>query len=71
MSGSNIDSDNSLINGQCVFGYFQGLQTYPIKIKIEYPEDWKIGTALKLDSDEFYYAPTFDYVVDSPSPSAS
>ncbi len=66
MSGSNIDSNNVLINGQCVFGYFQGLQTYPVKIKIEYPEDWQIGTPLKLDRDGFYDAPTFDYVVDSP-----
>ncbi len=66
MSGSNIDSDNVLINGQCVFGYFQGLQSYPIKIKIEYPKEWEIGTALKPDADGFFDAPTFDYVVDSP-----
>ena len=66
MSGSNIDSDNVLINGQCVFGYFQGLQSYPIKIKIEYPADWEIGTALNLDKQGFYDAPTYDYIVDSP-----
>jgi predicted metalloprotease with PDZ domain len=66
MSGSNIDTDNVLINGQCLFGYFQGLQSYPIKIKIEYPENWEIGTALKLDNDGFYDAPTYDFVVDSP-----
>ena len=66
MSGSNIDSDNVLINGQCVFGYFRGLQSYPIKIKIEYPAGWGIGTALKLDKEGFYDAPTYDYVVDSP-----
>ena len=66
MCGSNIDTDNSLINGECVFGYFQGLQTYPVKIKIECPEDWQTGTALKLDSDGYYDAPTYDYVVDSP-----
>ncbi len=66
MSGSNIDSDNVLINGQCVFGYFQGLQSYPIKIKIEYPTKWEIGTALELDKNGFYDAPTYDYIVDSP-----
>ena len=66
MSGSNIDSNNVLINGQCIFGYFQGKQTYPIKIKLAYPEEWSIGTALKLDSEGFYDAPTYDYIVDSP-----
>jgi predicted metalloprotease with PDZ domain len=66
MSGSNIDSNSVLINGQCVFGYFQDLQSYPIKIKIDYPKNWEVGTALKLDSSGFYDAPTYDYVVDSP-----
>lgn len=66
MSGSNLDSNNVLINGQCVFGYFHGKQSYPIKIKLEYPKEWSIGTALHLDSGGFYDAPTFDYVVDSP-----
>ena len=66
MSGSNIDSNSVLINGQCVFGYFQGKQAYPIKIRLEYPKEWSIGTALHLDSGGFYDSPTFDYVVDSP-----
>ncbi len=66
MCGSNIEPDNSLINGECVFGYFKGLQTHPIKIKIECPENWRTGTALKLDPDGYYEAPTYDYVVDSP-----
>ena len=66
MSGSNIDSNNVLINGQCVFGYFHGMQSDPIKIKLEYPKNWDIGTALKLDGEGFFDAPTFDYVVDSP-----
>ncbi len=66
MSGSNLDSNDVLINGQCVFGYFHGKQSHPIKIKLEYPKEWSIGTALQLDSEGFYDAPTFDYVVDSP-----
>ena len=66
MCGSNIESDNSLINGECVFGYFQGLQTHPVKIKIECPENWETGTALSLDPEGYYDAPTYDYVVDSP-----
>jgi predicted metalloprotease with PDZ domain len=66
MCGTTIEKDNILINGQCVFGYFEGMQKKPIKIKLEYPADWSVGTALKLDSNGFYDAPNYDYVVDSP-----
>ena len=66
MSGSSIEEDNVLINGQCVFGYFHGMNKTPTKIKLEYPNQWLVGTALKLDADGFYDAPDYDYVVDSP-----
>jgi predicted metalloprotease with PDZ domain len=66
MCGSVIEKDNVLINGQCVFGYFHGMQKEPLKIKLEYPNEWTIGTALRLDSAGFYDAPDYDYIVDSP-----
>jgi predicted metalloprotease with PDZ domain len=66
MSGSSIEEDNVLINGQCVFGYFHGMNKTPIKIKLDYPNQWLVGTALKLNTDGFYDAVDYDYVVDSP-----
>lgn len=66
MCGTTIEEDNVLINSQCVFGYFHGMQKTPIEIKLDYPADWTVGTALKLDSNGFYNAPDYDYVVDSP-----
>lgn len=66
MSGSSIEEDNVLINGQCVFGYFHGMNKTPIKIKLDYPNQWLVGTALKLNADGFYDSPDYDYVVDSP-----
>ena len=66
MCGSVIEKDNVLINGQCVFGYFHGMQKEPLKIKLEYPNEWTVGTALRLDSAGFYDAPDYDYIVDSP-----
>lgn len=66
MCGSSIEESNVLINGQCVFGYFEGMQSEPIKVKINYPEDWSIGTALPKNKNGFYEAPTYDYIVDSP-----
>lgn len=66
MSGTSIENDHVLINGQCVFGYFHGMQKTPIKIKLDYPKEWLAGTALNLDKDGFYDAPDYDYVVDSP-----
>lgn len=66
MCGTTIGEDNVLINGQCVFGYFHGMQKTPIEIKLDYPTDWTVGTALKLDQNGFYDAPDYDYIVDSP-----
>ena len=37
MCGSSIEDDHVLINGQTVFGYFQGMQAAPMTIKLSYP----------------------------------
>jgi predicted metalloprotease with PDZ domain len=66
MTGSNIQEDNVLINGQCVFGYFHGMQTEPIYVKIDYPDNWSFGTALKLNNEGYFEAESFDHIVDSP-----
>lgn len=66
MCGTSIEEDNVLINGQCVFGYFHGKEKTPIKIKLQYPEQWIVGTALNIGKDGYYTAKDFDQVVDSP-----
>lgn len=66
MCGTSIEDDHSLINGQGVFGYFKGKQANPIKIKIEYPEQWLVGTALDKNNEGVYLAEDYDHVVDSP-----
>lgn len=66
MCGTSLEEDHVLINGQAVFGYFHGMQKYPIEIKLDYPEDWSAGTALAQNNDGYYTAPDYDYVVDSP-----
>ncbi|HVO72412.1 MAG TPA: PDZ domain-containing protein [Ignavibacteriaceae bacterium] len=66
MCGSAVDSNYVVINGQCVFGYFHGMQSEPIDVKLEYPDSWTIGTALPLDDDGYYEAEDYDQIVDSP-----
>ncbi len=66
MCGSDIEDSTVIINGQCVFGYFEGMQSAPIKVKVEYPHEWLAGTALPLKDDGYYYAESFDQIVDSP-----
>ncbi len=66
MCGTSIEDDHTLINGQAVFGYFKGKQSAPIRVKIDYPNHWKIGTALKKDSEGRYLAKSYDEIVDSP-----
>lgn len=66
MCGSSIKEDNALLNGQCFVGYVSGKQDSPVKIKLDYPKDWNIGTALEKDAGGFYTAENYDRVVDSP-----
>ena len=66
MAGTSIEDNHSLINGQAVFGYFKGMQAFPMNIKIDYPEEWIAGTALKLNEDGSYTANNYDHAVDSP-----
>jgi len=66
MCGSAVDPNYVVINGQCVFGYFHGMQSEPIEVKIEYPDNWLLGTALRLNSNGYYEAKDYDHIVDSP-----
>lgn len=66
MSGTSIEEDHALINGQAVFGYFWGKQSDQLFVKLEYPADWTVGTALRTNSDGYYVAESYDYIVDSP-----
>jgi predicted metalloprotease with PDZ domain len=66
MCSSTISDHFVMINGQAVFGYMSGMQSEPMKIKIDYPSDWLLGTALRKDSQGYYEADTYDKVVDSP-----
>jgi predicted metalloprotease with PDZ domain len=66
MCGSSVDTNYVLINGQCVFGYFHGMQAEPIEVKIDYPNNWLLGTALQLNDDGYYEAKDYDQIVDSP-----
>ncbi|WP_347158106.1 PDZ domain-containing protein [Pontibacter chitinilyticus] len=66
MCGTSLEQDHALINGQGVFGYLKGLQATPLRVKLEYPQNWLVGTALQQDDKGYYVAENYDKVVDSP-----
>ncbi|WP_299823967.1 PDZ domain-containing protein [uncultured Pontibacter sp.] len=66
MCGTSLEQDHALINGQGVFGYLKGLQAAPMRIKLEHPQEWLVGTALKTDAKGYYTANSYDHIVDSP-----
>ncbi len=66
MCGTSMENDHTLINGQAVFGYPTGMQKRALKVKLFYPKEWLIGTALSMDADGYYFAKDYDQVVDSP-----
>jgi len=66
MAGTSLEKDNAFINNQGVVGYFKGMQSHELWIKLQYPSGWKIGTALTQNAEGYYTAPTYDFAVDSP-----
>ena len=66
MSGSGIDSNYAAFNTFGILGYFQGLQSTPVRMKVHHRSDWMIGTALDVDKEGYYVAETFDRLADSP-----
>jgi predicted metalloprotease with PDZ domain len=66
MCGTSLEQDHALINGQGVFGYFKGLQSAPMRLKLESPKEWLTGTALKTDKNGYYVVNNYDHLVDSP-----
>jgi predicted metalloprotease with PDZ domain len=66
MCGTSIEKDNVLINPHAVIGYPTGMQARPIRLRIEYPAGWKVGTALERDRGGAYPVEDYDHLVDSP-----
>ena len=66
MGGTSIDNDYVVLNTFGVLGYFEGLQSTPVKLKLDYNPEWKIGTSLTQDADGYFTAATYDYFADSP-----
>lgn len=66
MCGTSIEKDHVLINGQGVFGFPSGLQSSPIDLKLDYPAEWSVGTALEKNERGYFTAGSYDRIVDSP-----
>ncbi|MEJ8755972.1 peptidase [Pontibacter sp. H259] len=66
MCGTSLEQDHALLNGQAVFGYLSGLQAAPLRLKLDHPEEWLVGTALSTDKKGYYQATSYDHIVDSP-----
>ncbi|AUD03712.1 M61 family metallopeptidase [Spirosoma pollinicola] len=66
MCGTSIEKDHVLINGQGVFGYPGGMQNAPIDLKIDFPAEWSVGTALEKNDKGYFTAANYDRIVDSP-----
>lgn len=66
MCGTSIEADHALINGQAVFGYPTGMQDRALRVTIERPPSWMVGTALETDRTGAFLAENYDEIVDSP-----
>ena len=66
MGGTGINDDYIVLNTFSVVGFFEGLQSLPVKMKLEHNPEWSIGTSLNLDDEGYYTAESYDYFADSP-----
>lgn len=66
MEGTGINDDYIVLNTFSVVGFFDGLQSLPVKMKLDYNPNWVIGTSLNLDDEGYYTAESYDYFADSP-----
>ena len=66
MAGTGINNEFIVLNTFAVLGYFEGLQTNALKVKLDYNPDWIVGTALLIDDNSYYTAETYDHLADSP-----
>lgn len=66
MAGTSLEDDHALFSNQAVFGYPTGMQGRPLRIRIDRPADWLVGTALETDDTGYFFAHDYDHVVDSP-----
>jgi len=66
MGGTGINDDFIVLNTFGVLGYFEGLQSVPSKLKIDYDTSWTVGTSLTKDDEGYYTADTYDYLADNP-----
>jgi predicted metalloprotease with PDZ domain len=66
MLGTGIQDDFIVINTFGVLGFFDGMQTNPIQLKVTFDNDWEIGTAMKKNNEDYFIAESFDRLADSP-----
>ncbi|MEQ8927666.1 MAG: peptidase [Fulvivirga sp.] len=66
MAGSSLEDDHALINAHCMIGFPMTRQAESISLELLYPNNWTVGTALKIDNDGFFIADTYDHLIDSP-----
>ena len=66
MEGTGIENNFIVLNTFGVLGYFEELQSTPVKLKIKFNPSWLVGTALELNDDGYYVADSYDYLADSP-----
>lgn len=66
MCGTSIEADNVLISPHAVFGFPARRQADPVRLKIDRPADWTVGSALVPDANGWYHAEDYDQLIDSP-----
>lgn len=66
MAGTSLERDHAFVSPHAVFGFPAARKDDPVRVRFQYPMEWKVGTALVRDADWWYAAEDYDQLIDSP-----
>jgi len=66
MAGTSIENTNVLLNPHAVFGYIEGMQDKPVRLKIEYPKEWQVGTPAYKRYKNYFFMDNYRELIHSP-----
>ncbi len=66
MGGTSIENDNVLLNPHAVFGYIEGMQEKPVRLKIKYPKEWQVGTPAYKRYKNYFFMDNYRELIHSP-----
>lgn len=61
-----VDEHHAFLSGSAIFMNYSPIQSHPVSVQFQKPEDWDVATGLEQLDEKTWTAPNYDILVDSP-----